>query len=444
MGRQVYTVSSLTDNIKAILENKFPFIWLSGEISNFRIPASGHFYFSLKDKKAQISAVMFRNQNRNLKFDPEDGMRITGLGRISVYQPRGTYQIILEYMEPKGIGALQKAFDQLKLKLQSQGYFDALHKKKIPFLPNKISVITSPTGAAIQDVINVIHRRHPDMAIEITPCSVQGDSAPDEIAEALNFVNEVSDSDLIILTRGGGSIEDLWAFNTEKVAKAVFNSKIPVISAVGHETDFTISDFVADLRAPTPSAAAELSTPVKAQIHHTIKTLMDKMTTQMIHRLDRHHHTLSDLSKKLVHPRKRIQDSRLRVDELSERSHQALKSIIYEKKQALHWSLQLFWVKTPKIRIQLFKDKLEVMRSNLSKYLVNYINIKTLWHQQTAARLFALNPESILKRGYSITKTIPDGWIVKAAGSVRIGQKLRIRLSQGAIIVSVKDLVINK
>ena len=264
--RRILTVSELTGQIKSLLENSFAFVWVCGEISNFRTPGSGHYYFTLKDASAQVAAVMFRNQNRQLKFLPADGMSIVGLGRISVYEPRGSYQIILEYVEPAGVGALQVAFERLKQRLAVAGYFDEHHKQRLPFLPHKISVITSPTGAVVHDIITVASRRFPNMPLQIVPVKVQGVGSEDEIASALELVNRRSDADVIILARGGGSLEDLQAFNSERVAMAIFTSRIPVVSAVGHETDVTIADFIADVRAPTPSAAAELVVPDKNEL----------------------------------------------------------------------------------------------------------------------------------------------------------------------------------
>ena len=264
--QKVYTISELNADIKWLLEERFPFVWIIGEVSNFRIPASGHFYFTLKDEFSQLNAVMFRGQQQKLRFQPEDGMNITGLGRLSVYEPRGTYQIILEYMEPAGIGALQIAYEKLKAQLAEEGLFDEKHKKPIPFLPQKIALITSPSGAVVHDMLNIINRRFPNVHIQIYPVKVQGDGAEDEIVDALALLNQSADVDVTIVARGGGSLEDLQTFNVERVARSVFESHIPVISAVGHETDFTITDFVADLRASTPSAAAELAVPVKNEL----------------------------------------------------------------------------------------------------------------------------------------------------------------------------------
>ena len=262
---QIYSVTKLTQEIKFLLEERYEIVWITGEVSNLRIPSSGHAYFTLKDSKAQIAAVMFRGQLRQLKFDLDDGATIVAMARVSVYEPRGTYQIILEYIEPKGVGALQIAFQQLKHRLADEGLFEADHKKPLPFLPQKIGVITSASGAAVQDILKVIHRRFDTMAVDIYAVHVQGAQAAMEIARALETANRQNDADVLILARGGGSMEDLAAFNSETVARAIYTSDIPVVSAVGHETDFTIADFVADLRAPTPSAAAELVVPVKVE-----------------------------------------------------------------------------------------------------------------------------------------------------------------------------------
>src|SRR3989339_1280832 len=259
--REVYTVSELTRAIKFVLEEDFPEVLVEGEISNFRVPNSGHAYFTLKDKDSQLKVVLFKLNKRLLKFEPDDGLHVIVRGRISVYEPRGEYQLIADYMEPKGIGALQLAFEQLKEKLFKEGLFDEAHKIPIPQFPQKIAIVTSPTGAAIRDMLRIIDRRFSNVHIIIYPVKVQGEGASAEIARAVKELNALPDIDVMIVGRGGGSIEDLWAFNEEIVARAIYDSRIPIISAVGHETDFTIADWVAEYRAPTPSAAAEKATP---------------------------------------------------------------------------------------------------------------------------------------------------------------------------------------
>ena len=386
--QKIYTISQLTADIKEMLENRFPFIWVCGEISNFRIPASGHFYFTLKDELSQISAMMFRGQNRSLKFIPEDGMTVTGLGRLSLYEPRGTYQIIFEYLEPKGLGALQASFEQLKARLSAEGLFDEENKKPIPFLPRKIAVITSPTGAVIHDIINIVSRRFANVHIEIFPVRVQGEGAAQDIVSAIQLMNLRADADVAILARGGGSLEDLSAFNTETVSRAIFASKIPMISAVGHETDFTIADFVADMRAPTPSAAAELVVPLKDELRRRILELESALKHRIYTQIERYRNVLSDMSKRLIHPQKNIQMLRLKLDEITERL------IFQMNKHLIQQRERLFW-KTDRL-------------NNLSVF-------------------------TVLSRGYGIVRTVPKAVIVKDADAVEIGGEIEILLEKGAL-----------
>ena len=273
MAPEIFTVSKFTKEIKLLLEETYPFIWITGEISNCFTPISNHSYFSLKDDKAVISCVIFSGQKKKLKFELENGLKIIGMARLTLYEPKGTYQLIFEHVEPKGAGALQISFEQLKNKLSNKGLFDEKYKKQIPFLSSKISIITSPTGAAVQDIINVFKRRFINCPIEIVPVKVQGADSATQIIDAIKLVNNINTSELIILARGGGSFEDLNSFNTEIVAKALFDSAIPIITGIGHETDFTIADFVADLRAPTPSAAAELALPEKQYLKKKLHDL---------------------------------------------------------------------------------------------------------------------------------------------------------------------------
>ncbi|HWM78482.1 MAG TPA: exodeoxyribonuclease VII large subunit, partial [Methylomirabilota bacterium] len=279
--RRVYTVSELTAGIKGTLEGTFPAVWVEGEISNLRVPSSGHAYFTLKDEGAQLSAVLFRGRGRRVRFEPEDGMHVLAFGGLDVYAARGQYQLVVELMEPQGLGALQLAFEQLKRKLEAEGLFDEARKRPLPAFPRVIGIVTSPTGAAIRDMLNIIGRRFADLHILITPVRVQGDEAPGEIVQALLHLQEIANLDVIIVGRGGGSIEDLWAFNDERVARALAVCRVPVISAVGHETDFTIADFVADLRAPTPSGAAELVVREKLAVMETLADLYARLKQAM-------------------------------------------------------------------------------------------------------------------------------------------------------------------
>jgi len=435
---RIYTVSELTSDIKDILEKTYPFIWIYGEISNFNVPASGHFYFTIKDEHAQVNAIMFRNQNRNLKFKPEDGISITGLGRISVYEPRGTYQIIFEYLEPKGTGAIQMAFEQLKKRLADEGLFDEKHKNPLPFLPGKISIITSPTGAVVHDILKIIDGRFSNLHLEIVPVKVQGNGAEDEIRSAIEMINARGDSDVAILARGGGSLEDLHAFNSEDVARAVFASKIPIISAVGHETDFSITDFVADFRAPTPSAAAELAVPYKKDLSRKITDLSDVLTTRFLRYFGHLQTILKRMSSRLVHPNRKIVDLRLRTDDMLGRINRAFKNSLLTYHERLWWRIKRLFSNNPSIQIKLLKDNVDIQNSNIYIYIQILISNKRSMLRELEAKLYTLSPEAILARGYSITRTIPDAAVIRDPQEVSIGQDLEVMVSGGAFICSVK------
>jgi exodeoxyribonuclease VII large subunit len=436
MTRHVLSVSELTLRIKASLEKQFAFVWITGEVTNFRRPVSGHFYFALKDEQAQISAVMFRGQNQNLKFDLENGMAVTGLGRISVYEPRGAYQIILEYLEPHGVGALQVAFEQLKQRLGQEGYFSDAHKKELPFLPCKISLITSPTGAVVHDMQQTIHRRFANMPIQIYPVKVQGNLAIPEIVAALQAVNSRKDSDVIILARGGGSLEDLQAFNSEQVAKAIYSSEIPVISAIGHETDFTIADFVADVRAATPSVAAELATPLKIDLIRRCQELRRALSNRLTDHLQRLSANLKNATQRLVDPRHKMADMRFRIDELTERLIKNMENLRQVKRDHWAWKSETLYLNAPLNRINILKSNIYITYSNLQNILNNYYDKKRSAIDVLQARLQDLNPRAILARGYSITRCA-SGSIVRSAHDVAIGQSLQVILYKGHLGVTV-------
>ena len=435
---RIYTVSELTSEIKGILEKTYPFIWIYGEISNFKIPASGHFYFTVKDEHAQISAVMFRNQNRSLKFQPEDGISITGLGRISVYEPRGTYQIIFEYIEPKGTGAIQLAFEQLKKRLADEGLFDEKHKKPLPFLPGKISIITSPTGAVVHDILKVMDRLFSNLHLEIVPVKVQGDGAENEIISAIEMINARCDSDVAILARGGGSLEDFHAFNSENVARAVFSSKIPIISAIGHETDFCITDFVADFRAPTPSAAAEIAIPFKKELSRKITDISEVLTTRFLWYFGHLQTVLKEMSNRLIHPNRKITDLRLKTDDMLGRLNRSFKNSLLKHQERFWWRMERLISNNPSIKIRLLKDKLNIKNSNIKIYIQILLSKKRSILRELEAKLNTLSPEAILARGYSITRTIPDAAVIRDPQEVSIGQDLEVMVAKGAFICSVK------
>ena len=435
----IFTVSELNRKIKAILEQNFPFIWISGEISNFRIPSSGHFYFTLKDETSQIQTVMFRGQNQHLKFVPEDGMSVTGLGRISVFEPRGSYQVILEYLEPKGVGALQIAFEQLKKKLDGEGLFDDQYKKALPFLPEKIGLITSPTGSVVHDILQIVKRRFPGIPLDIVPVRVQGDGAVSDIVAAIELLNRLRSVDVIILARGGGSLEDLQAFNSETVARAVFASEIPIISAVGHETDYTISDFTADLRAPTPSAAAELVVPIKVDLYRKINELKYFIILNLQRYIKGYRSQVGSLSERLTDPKKKLSDHRLKLDEDAGRLIRAMTNQIQLRRERLAWRYDKLSYNNPRYYVIKFKEKLDRMNALLLQYLRSCISEYQARLREANAKLDSLNPTAILARGFSITRTLPETTIVRDSAAVSLGQALEIVLARGSLTCDVKE-----
>ncbi len=439
---QIYSVSHLTREIKTLLEEQFPFVWISGEISNFITPASGHSYFSLKDDRSRISGVMFKNQKRNLKFLLENGLKIMGLARISVYEPRGSYQLIFEHMEPEGAGSLQKAFEQLKKKLGDQGLFDAVHKQPIPLLPGKISVITSGTGAAVQDIIHVAVRRFPDCQLEIVPVPVQGEMASEQIVCAIERVNQRQQSDVILLARGGGSLEDLAAFNSETVARAIFASEIPVVTGIGHETDFTIADFVADVRAPTPSAAAELAVPEKKYLKRQITDRHLDLLSIMTRTLTFYHQKVDDLHGRLKSPVQIMDRFKETMASHCLRMQQALQRRVLHDKDKLVWMARSLRGAVPDI--QHSKKQVLDQHHPLCRAMHHGMTKKTNRIQQTAATLSALNPVSVLNRGYSIARTLPDKKVILDAKMVNVPDPIEIILAQGRVLTRVEKTIHGK
>ena len=435
----IYTVSELTRKIKAILEQNFPFIWISGEISNFRMPSSGHFYFTLKDETSQIQTVMFRGQNQNLKFVPEDGTSVTGLGRVSVFEPRGSYQVILEYLEPKGVGALQVAFEQLKKKLDDEGLFDEQYKKPLPFSPEKIGLITSPTGAVVHDILHIIKRRFPGIPLDIVPVKVQGDGAIAAIVAAVELLNRLRSVNVIILARGGGSLEDLQAFNSEAVARAIFVSEIPIISAVGHETDYTISDFAADLRAPTPSAAAELVVPIKGDLYRKINELKYFIILNLQRYIKNYRSQVGSLRERLADPKKKVIDHRLKLDEDTGRLIRAMMNQVQMRRERLAWRFDKLSYNNPSFYVTKLNEKLNVISALLHQSIRSCVSSRQARLREVNAKLDSLNPTAILARGFSITRTLPETIIVRDSATVSRGQALEIVLARGSLTCDVKE-----
>jgi len=386
-GKKVLSVSELTREIKSLLENRFSHVWVEGEISGFKHHQSGHIYFSLKDDKALLKAVFFSRYHHDVRFDLEDGLKVICYGKISVYEVRGEYQIYVERIEPKGLGALQLAFEQLKAKLSQEGLFDPGRKRPIPPYPRKVGIVTSPTGAAIRDILNIVDRRFAGIHILINPVRVQGEGSADEIARAIDEFNVLEDVDVLIVGRGGGSLEDLWAFNEETVARAIHRSKIPVISAVGHEVDWTIADMVADLRAPTPSAAAELVTRSREELERRIKDLAWRAETN---------------AKKIW----QMQD---------ERVQRLLASPAFRQPQSL---------------IEQWVQRVDEQVRQLGNYARNLLTVKRSHLKHAAGKLDALSPLGILNRGYSLTFD-GRGRLLKNVDSLNAGEVVKTRLERG-------------
>jgi exodeoxyribonuclease VII large subunit len=438
--RYIVTVSELNQEIKDLLELKFPDIWVEGEISNLRIPPSGHIYFTLKDDFSQIRAVLFKTQARTLRFAPEDGLHTICQGRVSLYEKRGEYQLILNSMEPKGIGALQLAFLQLKERLEKEGLFDIARKKKFPMIPQSIGIVTSPTGAVIRDMLHIIHRRFENVHILIYPVRVQGEGASLEVAEGIGYFNQRMDVDVIIVGRGGGSLEDLWAFNEEVVARSIYQSKIPIISAIGHETDYTISDFVADLRAPTPSAAAELVVKEKREIKNNLHYLEDRLESQILHTLQEDRTDISHLQKSLIDPRKKIEEYFLRVDELVNRfSILTSWALRIRREKTLHLNESLY-LRNPLQRIRNIRLFVSENLKRLKQNIKHPIEIQRQKMGGILGKLDSLSPLSILQRGYSITRKIPSFQILRNSADVRVGDRVEVRLYQGTLLCGVEKI----
>ena len=411
--RKIYTVSDLSLEIREMIERRFGDVWVEGEISNFKSSSAGHLYFTLKDDRAQIPAVCFRNTAQLLRFRPENGKLFRARGRVTTYEARGEYQIIVDVLEPAGLGALQLAFEQLKERLEKEGLFQLERKRPIPMLPRKIGIVTSPTSAALRDILTVLKRRHEAVSVLIYPSEVQGDKASFQIVEGIDYLSQHTDVDVIIIARGGGSMEDLWAFNEERVVRAIARSEKPVISAVGHEVDFTISDFVADLRAATPSAAAELVIKSQEELLQRVAGLEDRLQGHIRRRFSTLRSFLASKvgSRGFVVAETRIRRLVQRVDDIAFRLEQVGRS------GAL--------TRTRMHRVEISQQQLSsAIHQNLRK-----------WHEGFAAAahtLDALSPLAVLERGYAVCLT-PEGRVVRSASDVEVNGTVEVRLHQGKL-----------
>lgn len=439
--KKIFTVSRLNQEVQRLLETGFGTLWLQGELSNFSRPASGHFYFSLKDSQSQIRCAMFKGRNRYVDFEPGSGDAVIVRGKLGLYSARGDFQLIVEHMEPAGAGKLQAAFEATKRDLNAKGWFDAAAKRPLPSLPHTIGVVTSPTSAALRDVLQVLNRRYRQSRIIIYPTLTQGTAAAPAIVKALNRANQRQEADVLLLVRGGGSLEDLWAFNEINVAEAIRNSQIPIVAGIGHEVDVTISDLVSDLRAPTPSAAAELATPDNSSLNKTVNTLYLNLLrahkTQLMV-LDR---TLAQQTKRLHlrHPKLRLQEQTQRVDELEMRLGRALQSSFVHKNSRLNKAETQLNAYSPTIQVARHQSHTQSLDSRLTVAIENRQKQAKSRFDILARALHGVSPLAVLDRGYAIVKKNQKP--ITSVGDVAPGDEVTARLSNGefqAIVSAIK------
>lgn len=439
-GRDVLTPSQLTRRARDLLEDAFGLVWLEGEISNFSRPASGHLYFSLKDGGAQVRCAMFKPKSTYLRFRPVDGMQVLARARVSLYEARGEFQLIVEHLEEAGEGALQREFERLKALLAAEGLFATERKRALPRFPRRLAVITSATGAAVRDVLSVLARRYPLLAVDIVPVPVQGKEAPAAIVTALRGVGAAARHDAILLARGGGSIEDLWAFNDESVARAIHASALPVISAIGHETDFTIADFVADLRAPTPSAAAELLVPDMAELSRQLQQRQQRLHLLLQRRLQRRQQELDRLHAQLQarSPAQRLQLGESRLGNLRLRLHHAVQRTQQRARERSANLRTRLLRQAPEQRLQRARLALAHQRQLLQHRLRGGLDTRRAHLAELARALHAVSPLAVLARGYALLQDENDGRVIRSSRDTASGARLRARLAEGELQLRVE------
>ena len=433
-SQTVYTVSRLNREIRTVLEQGFASLVLTGEISNFIAPASGHWYFSLKDDKAQIKAAMWRGNNRSQSYRPENGAQVTVKARVSLYEPRGDYQLIVEHMEPAGEGQLKQEVDALKMRLAAEGLFSSAYKKPLPQNINRIGVITSATGAAIKDILTVLKRRAPQLEVIIYPAMVQGKEAHIHLINQIELANARNEVDILILGRGGGSLEDMWCFNHEQLARAIHNSDLPIISAVGHEIDTTISDYVADMRAPTPSAAAELVSPNTQELHSKVTQLINRLNNAFKHSIADKRALATQLQHRLnlCHPRNQLNQKAQRLDELSIALQQAMQSRLYQQERTLNNLTPRLMRQSPDKKLAQASHQLSQLQARLNQAIQQQLQQANNSLALQASKLDSVSPLNVLARGYSITKT-QQGKVVKSVGQIKTGDVLVTELVDGSV-----------
>lgn len=437
--RDVLSVSQLNRRAKQLLETHLPLLWVEGELSNVSIPSSGHWYFTLKDDQAQVRCAMFRNRNMLVRFKPQQGQHVLIRARVSLYEGRGDYQIIAEHMEEAGAGALQRAFDALKLKLANEGLFDEDHKKELPSLPKHIAVITSPTGAAIRDILNVLERRFPSIPVTVIPVAVQGKESAPQIVRAIQLVNRSDLFDVVILARGGGSLEDLWPFNEEIVARAIYASNLPIVSAVGHEVDFTIADFVADLRAPTPSAAAELITPDgDAWLEQFIglEVLLEEAIARKLQHLQQKLHWLRS---RLRHPKEKLEQQSQRCDTLELRMKNSIQKILTHYRNRLSTLVIRQKPLHPEMRLQQLQVRFQKAQQGLNRAQQLTQHQKQQRFSEAVRMLNTLSPLKTLDRGFAMVTLANSEKPIVDSTQINVGDKIKARLAKGEFIAVVES-----
>lgn len=441
VGRTVYAVSELAEILRALLEDSLPDIWVQGEISNFSRPASGHWYFTLKDARAQLRCAMFRGNNYLIRPQPKNGDEVLLRGRVSLYPGRGELQLICEYMEPAGTGALLRAFEALKQKLAAEGLFDTAHKRPLPTLPRRIGIITSGTGAALQDILTALRRRWPLAEVLLWPVPVQGAAAAPAIVKALADLPRRAPMDLILLARGGGSLEDLWAFNEESVARAIHACSVPVVSGVGHETDTTIADFVADLRAATPTAAAELASPDRADWLQRVVQQHRRLRDSLRLRLDARQQELSSFERRLqlLHPGRRLLDRAQRLDDFETRIRQSIIRLLQSQHQRLLSVVRQLGLMQPTERLALAQQRLDAANRKLEFQILQRLLLRHQRLDHADALLNSLSPAAVLGRGYALAMD-REGRILRDAARLTLGQVIDLQLARGRAEAEIRRL----
>jgi exodeoxyribonuclease VII large subunit len=430
----IFTVSRLNQTVRLLLEQEMGQVWISGEISNFSQPSSGHWYFTLKDDNAQVRCAMFRNSNRRVTFRPQHGQQVLVRANITLYEPRGDYQIIVESMQPAGEGLLQQKYEQLKAQLTAEGLFDQQFKQPLPTPAHCVGVITSKTGAALHDILHILKRRDPSLPVVIYPTQVQGEDAPAQIVRAIELANQREECDVLIVGRGGGSLEDLWSFNDERVARAIFASRIPVVSAVGHETDVTIADFVADLRAPTPSAAAEMVSRNQLELLRQVQSARQRLEMAMDYFIANRNRRFSLLQYRLQqqHPQLRLARQQTVLDRLRQRMNFALDNQLKRSTQRQQRSVQRLNQQNPQPRIYRAQTRIQQLEYRLAQTLRAQLSTTRERFGNAVTHLEAVSPLSTLARGYSVT-TAADGKLVKQTKQLKAGDTLTTRLEDGVV-----------